>query len=253
MGFEVQRDSDRARWGGSDGRRDRKVDIAVALAVLLHLIVVGLYVLAHRYPLLLASLEPKPPEVHQQADDDQDPAIATVELVKQDTETSGGDHLIKKEGEDSKANPSPPSPPQQSASGVPPPETDKSDAPLPPPAPEAPLQKKPNDIKPEGEQGTGIVMGDAIVPAAADARYKNPSPTYPEEAARLHQQGTVGMIIHIGPTGLPLWVDVIRSSGSASIDEAARKGVLRWHFNPATRGGQPIESILPFEISFSLK
>jgi len=60
---------------------------------------------------------------------------------------------------------------------------------------------------------------------------------YPREAIALHQQGTVILRVLVGSDGLPRTIEIDRSSGSRSLDNAARDAVRRWTFQPGTRNG----------------
>jgi protein TonB len=84
--------------------------------------------------------------------------------------------------------------------------------------------------------------GDRILPAAPDAVFHNRPPAYPQDAVRNGQHGTVVVLIHISPAGTAAAVDVVRSSGYALLDRAAREAVMRWRFLPAVNGGQPVAS-----------
>jgi TonB family protein len=45
-------------------------------------------------------------------------------------------------------------------------------------------------------------------------------------------------------------VEVLVSSGDLVLDEAARRGLLRWRFEPARRDGTPIDAYLLLWITF---
>lgn len=53
---------------------------------------------------------------------------------------------------------------------------------------------------------------------------------YPEAAVAMEMEGYVDIEVHIGPNGRAESARVVRSSGHAILDEAARTGVLRWTF-----------------------
>jgi protein TonB len=97
-----------------------------------------------------------------------------------------------------------------------------------------------------------LVTGDIVVPASVDTRFHNRKPSYPVEAAEHGAQGTVFLMIHVGTDGLVTGVDVIRSSGHASLDAAARDAVVTWHFLPSVKDGQPITADFPMRIKFDL-
>ena len=95
--------------------------------------------------------------------------------------------------------------------------------------------------------------GDRIIPAAPDAVFHNRPPEYPAEAALNGEQGTVVLMIHVSPAGSTAGVDVLRSSGYALLDRAAREAVLRWHFLPAVKDGQAVASNIPMGFVFDAR
>jgi protein TonB len=60
---------------------------------------------------------------------------------------------------------------------------------------------------------------------------------YPREAFRLRQQGTVILDVLVGADGVPQRIEIGKSSGSRSLDAAARDAVSRWTFQSGTRNG----------------
>lgn len=75
---------------------------------------------------------------------------------------------------------------------------------------------------------------------------------YPHDAAKLHQQGTVILRVLVGVDGVPLTVEIERSSGSRSLDIAARDAVRHWTFQAGTRNGIAAAQWARVPISFSL-
>ena len=75
------------------------------------------------------------------------------------------------------------------------------------------------------------------------------SPNYPPRCRRLGIEGTVRVRVLVGERGRPLEVLVGKSSGDASLDEAALDAVRKWRFEPARRDGAPIRAwaIVPIE------
>ena len=64
------------------------------------------------------------------------------------------------------------------------------------------------------------------------------------------QHGTVVVLIHVSPAGTTAGVDLLRSSGYALLDRAARDAVLRWRFLPAVKDGQPVASDMTMGFEF---
>ncbi len=67
-------------------------------------------------------------------------------------------------------------------------------------------------------------------------------PVYPEEDARLKNAGTVTMQFLIGADGWVVESKIQKSSGYASLDEAARSGLAKCRFKPATHEGKPVRA-----------
>jgi protein TonB len=97
------------------------------------------------------------------------------------------------------------------------------------------------------------VTGDNVVPPRPDARFHNKAPVYPDDAVRRHAQGVVGVRIHVTETGTPVYVDVIHSSGDASLDNSVREAVMLWRFQPASDHGSPVPFDSPMNFDFSMK
>ena len=78
-----------------------------------------------------------------------------------------------------------------------------------------------------------------------------PAPSYPAQALRDGESGTVLLRVHVGADGVPYDVDLVQSSRSRALDRAASDAVRRWRFRPATRGGQPVPGDVQVPISFN--
>jgi len=93
----------------------------------------------------------------------------------------------------------------------------------------------------------------AVTEASFDADYlHNPKPVYPNIARRLGQEGQVMLRVHVGADGNALVVEIGRTSGFASLDNAARDAVQHWRFVPARRGDAPIDAWVGVPITFRL-
>jgi iron complex transport system ATP-binding protein len=158
------------------------------------------------------------------------------------------------------AQPMPPTP-------LPPPAAETAEESLPLPPPPAPPPSAPQPVSPPVQQAqeapeiniggndsetNAIASGPHVMPASVDARAHNQEPVYPLEAVRHAQQGAVILLIHVSPVGLPLGVDVVRSSGFVLLDRAAREAVTNWHFLPAVKDGQPIPFDMALRVVFHL-
>ncbi len=119
-----------------------------------------------------------------------------------------------------------------------------------PPSPAVPAAAATVNLGDAAETRDGIdVTGRGVVPPSPDSSFRNQPPAYPAEAARLHVQGTVSLLIHVSARGLTQDVVVAGSSGAASLDRAARNAVRRWRFTPAQIQGNPV----PFDYSIDIR
>lgn len=80
-----------------------------------------------------------------------------------------------------------------------------------------------------------------------------PTPHYPRSCRRRGIEGRVIIEVLVRPDGRPGRIEITESSGSPQLDEAALSAVRRAQFEPAMRGGRPIETVLVVPIRFQLK
>ncbi|WP_378952727.1 energy transducer TonB [Pelosinus sp. sgz500959] len=80
------------------------------------------------------------------------------------------------------------------------------------------------------------------------------NPSYPEEARRAGQEGTVMLKIQILENGRPGHISVYQSSGNSLLDDAAVKAVKQWKFIPAKdrESGTPIVCYTTMPVLFQL-
>lgn len=109
-------------------------------------------------------------------------------------------------------------------------------------------------------QAEAVVGEPTIAPpqaAAAPMRLEYvdaPPPAYPRDAQRRRLEGTVMLQVLVGTDGRPLEVLVHASSGHRSLDEAARRHVLkRWIFRPAMQDGRAVQAIGLVPVAFELR
>jgi TonB family protein len=79
----------------------------------------------------------------------------------------------------------------------------------------------------------------------------NRKPPYPADAYRLRQAGLVMLEVRVSAQGTVESLRVIESSGFESLDKAALDAVADWRFEPAQRGGLPVEAIVNVPVRFS--
>ena len=80
----------------------------------------------------------------------------------------------------------------------------------------------------------------------------NQKPEYPAQSRRLNEEGTVVLKILVLAEGSAGEVEVKSSSGFPMLDQSARDAVKKWHFNPATLDGKPIDEFYSLSIPFKL-
>lgn len=88
----------------------------------------------------------------------------------------------------------------------------------------------------------------------SDPEYRhNPSPDYPRRAVRRGVEGTVELFVEIDRTGRVRTVELETSSGSQLLDEAAKRAVRTWEFEPRTEKGTATSSWAIVPVRFRLK
>ncbi len=157
----------------------------------------------------------------------------------------------------------PPEPPPTPASELPPapqpPTPPEPVAPPPRPVPQPAAEEKP--VAPAPPQPLPSVesaeaAGDGGAAGRIDAQ---PSldrairPVYPLGARRRGEEGTVVLDVRVAVDGRAAGVSLIQSSGFPELDRAAERATAQARFNPATRGGLPVESAARLTLVFRLR
>lgn len=103
--------------------------------------------------------------------------------------------------------------------------------------------------------GTGDGNGDGITahPAVPPRLVRRVQPDYPEAARQAGKEGTTLLRFIVSAGGRVSDVQVVRSSGSDALDDAAGDAVERWRFSPAKDGqGRDVACYITVPVSFSL-
>lgn len=108
-----------------------------------------------------------------------------------------------------------------------------------------------------GCAGTAPPPADALGPDAITtkplARFDScAKPEYPAEALARRLEGTVTLRFLVDTDGSVAEALVAKSSGDASLDEAARAAIAKCHFTPGTAGGKPARAWAPVQYVWSL-
>lgn len=128
-------------------------------------------------------------------------------------------------------------------------------------------QVKPYEIGDEllpGVPGPAVVDGDPDgegfddtpgpkAPVYAKLKVRQFSkPVYPARCLRLGIEGRVQVRVLVGENGRPQEVTLGKSSGDATLDEAAMTAVRRWTFEPARKNGTPVRAWGTVGVDFKL-
>ena len=81
----------------------------------------------------------------------------------------------------------------------------------------------------------------------------NRAPPYPPDAFARRQEGQVLLEVHVNQRGLVDEISVSRSSGVASLDQAALETVRGWRFDPARSAGKPVATVVTVPIRFVIR
>jgi protein TonB len=79
-----------------------------------------------------------------------------------------------------------------------------------------------------------------------------PAPDYPRDAMVAGTQGYVLVEFTINLEGSTQDVTVVEASPQRVFDQAARRAVMRWKFEPLLEGGTPVEKRVQRRIDFKL-
>jgi protein TonB len=125
----------------------------------------------------------------------------------------------------------------------------------PPAKPVKPHQSKVAALPTSGPQSPKATKQVAAVvePLFSAAYLHNTPPSYPDSARRDGVEGKVLLKITVGKDGDAQAVDIAHSSGHEELDSAAQKAVKSWHFVPARRGDETLESNVIVPIEFKLE
>ena len=111
-----------------------------------------------------------------------------------------------------------------------------------PPAPPSPLPVSTTPA-PAAPVRTGAVVNSAHCE----------KPDYPSASRRLEEEGTVSLRFLVGVDGKVLQAEVEKSSGFRRLDEAARAGLAKCQFKPATLDGKPEQAWASMKYTWRLE
>ncbi|MBF0460297.1 MAG: energy transducer TonB [Magnetococcales bacterium] len=102
-----------------------------------------------------------------------------------------------------------------------------------------------------GEVASNEPLGQASTTVATPAA-GNAAPVYPIAARRAGREGRTVLRVRVATTGECDAVQIVASSGTPSLDEAAMAAVRQWRFNPARLADRAIEATIQVPIVFKL-
>ena len=134
----------------------------------------------------------------------------------------------------------PPEPPKpQPAPPAPQPVTTEPTPPTPPPS-----------VESDGAIGDGGAAGRVDAQPSLDYAIR---PVYPLGARQRGEEGSVVLDVKVAANGRASGVTLVTSSGFPALDRAAERAAAQARFNPAMRGGRPVESTARLTLVFRLR
>ncbi len=106
-----------------------------------------------------------------------------------------------------------------------------------PPAPVVPTVTAPAAVATPAPVAAPVAAPVRVAAVVNSANCETPD--YPSASRRLEEEGTVSLRFLVGVDGKVLQSEVVKSSGFKRLDEAARAGLSRCAFKPATVNGKP--------------
>jgi TonB family protein len=115
-------------------------------------------------------------------------------------------------------------------------------------APAAPLAAPVADAGKQGPADNPVKMGPGITSPKVLSKV---DPEYTEDAKAAKIDGSVLLSVVIGTDGLAHDINVV-SGIDAGLDQNAVSALQKWHFEPATKDGQPVAVQAQIEVNFRL-
>lgn len=98
--------------------------------------------------------------------------------------------------------------------------------------------------------GKADAPAEPFIPSTQVMATETPPPDYPFEVACAGIGGTTVLTVTVGVEGKPTEVVLAQSSGNAALDKAALERVPSWHFQAATRRGEPVPMSIKVPVNF---
>lgn len=118
------------------------------------------------------------------------------------------------------------------------------------PAPSSPAEDAAKTAKAKAKAPKKVARAQ---PRDRDAALLNqPRPSYPPEAFRAREEGTVVVRAQVDELGNASDVEIVSRSGSRILDRAAMNEVRKWKFNPAIKNGRTVASSVQVPVDYRL-
>lgn len=112
-----------------------------------------------------------------------------------------------------------------------------------PPPPSAPVIATARIVAPAGPTlaAAPVASSDPVEGGDLSSQVLSAKPpAYPIDARRRREQGTVKLMVLVGPDGRVSEIELATSSGSQALDRAALGAVKRWRWAPQKKAGAPV-------------
>jgi protein TonB len=118
------------------------------------------------------------------------------------------------------------------------------------PAPSSPAEGAAGAEKPKARAPKKVAR---VEPKDREATVLDrPVPSYPPEAYRAREEGTVVVKAQVDALGNASDVEIVSRSGSRVLDRAAMNEVRKWKFNPAIKDGRTVTSSVQVPVDYRL-
>mgnify|MGYP002817830725 CR=1 FL=1 len=106
---------------------------------------------------------------------------------------------------------------------------------------------------PPARSDRGPAKTASVVETQIAIRPGNSQPRYPLAARKRGYEGQTIIRVEVSGDGNVATTEVLKSSGYAPLDVAARDAVAGWQFQPATRDGRPTSGRIDVPVEFRLR
>jgi D-alanyl-D-alanine endopeptidase (penicillin-binding protein 7) len=96
--------------------------------------------------------------------------------------------------------------------------------------------------------GAGKARQQAVLDFSTCAK-----PVWPADDLKVHNTGTVVLGFNVSETGAVADSRIVKSSGHPGLDEAARSGISKCRFKPATENGKAIAAAVNVQYIWTLE